>query len=534
MTLHKRVSCFAICVIIVIFFAAGHLFADCPCLTDFLPMGKTYAVVELPEVKLQYKLPKEIVLEGIKKALLINEETRTLKQDLIADGAFETAPGGHFTLERPLLVETADGRKYRIREGTTVEYTLIQSMDFTYTVVIPSGTVLERGGDDSRPLYRIAEGSPVYIMPHRNQQALLGMAGRTVVDRIPALAGMGTTLQVSSIRAPTGGYVDVTIQKSGFDFSNAHYQVCFRKQPENSETFSPFFSSNAVKLKEVQPGKALLQARIPKIPGISGLHWPEPVDLLVIARTKRQPETSSASSVEQSPAGFWANEEIAEAMEKGFEVSSRPLAIMLWIGIAILTWFIAALTATLRAGQRRYDPIWFVSGRYGSASVSLTQILLWTLLVVSSSFYVWAASGKLLDITGDILTLLGIAGASSILAKVTAASGSRRNGQEIPAAAITPKWIHLFHSEGRPDLLKFQMLIFTTLAAVFVIGKIGATFAFPEVPEGLLALIGISNGVYLGGKVSSAVSPDPSGSQDNTTPEPEKDPHDPEPVSKDA
>ena len=99
--------------------------------------------------------------------------------------------------------------------------------------------------------------------------------------------------------------------------------------------------------------------------------------------------------------------------------------------------------------------------------------------------------------------LLGITGGASVIAKITASARSNK-GREI--AALQPKdpeWLDLFQTEGRPDLYKVQMALFTTLAAVFVTIKIYGNLEFPVLPEGLLMLIGISNGVYLTAKATS-------------------------------
>jgi hypothetical protein len=152
---------------------------------------------------------------------------------------------------------------------------------------------------------------------------------------------------------------------------------------------------------------------------------------------------------------------------------------------------------------RRIDPIWFVSGKYGNASLSLAQILLWTFLVFSASFYVLIASGKLLDLTDEVLILLGITGGSSVIAKISASVKTEKGRDLSGVVARNPKWRDLVRTEGRPDLYKFQMLMFTTLAALFVVLKIAGTFEFPALPAGLLTLIGISNGVYLAAKTSS-------------------------------
>lgn len=157
----------------------------------------------------------------------------------------------------------------------------------------------------------------------------------------------------------------------------------------------------------------------------------------------------------------------------------------------------------------KLNPIGFVSGKYGSASLSLAQILLWTILVFSSSFYVLVASGKLLALSDQVLILLGIAGTSSVIAKIAASvkdekgreiAGSEKNERDVIA---DPKWLDLFKSEGRPDLYKFQMALFTALAAFFVVGKIYRILEFPELPASLITLIGISNGIYLTAKATS-------------------------------
>jgi len=118
------------------------------------------------------------------------------------------------------------------------------------------------------------------------------------------------------------------------------------------------------------------------------------------------------------------------------------------------------------------NPIWMVSGKFGGASLSLAQILLWSILVFSASFYVWVVSGKLLDLTNDVLVLLGIAGGASVIAKITAAMKDDKGQALAGAEGKEPKWLDLIRTEARPDLYKFQMALFTVLAAAFVTSKI--------------------------------------------------------------
>jgi hypothetical protein len=47
------------------------------------------------------------------------------------------------------------------------------------------------------------------------------------------------------------------------------------------------------------------------------------------------------------------------------------------------------------------------------------------------------------------------------------------------------------------DVSRIQMLFFTVIAASFVVLKVFSSHALPEIPSGILTLMGISNGVYL-------------------------------------
>ena len=51
------------------------------------------------------------------------------------------------------------------------------------------------------------------------------------------------------------------------------------------------------------------------------------------------------------------------------------------------------------------------------------------------------------------------------------------------------------------DVARVQMLLFTLIAAVFVVTKVLVSYVIPEIPEGFQILMGISNGVYMGSKV---------------------------------
>jgi hypothetical protein len=82
---------------------------------------------------------------------------------------------------------------------------------------------------------------------------------------------------------------------------------------------------------------------------------------------------------------------------------------------------------------------------------------------------------------------------------------------KLPPDAQTPRWSDLIVNENTKadgtvtreiDVTRFQMLLFTLITAAFVLMNVLTTYVIPEIPTGFLTLMGISNGVYLGAKVT--------------------------------
>jgi hypothetical protein len=72
----------------------------------------------------------------------------------------------------------------------------------------------------------------------------------------------------------------------------------------------------------------------------------------------------------------------------------------------------------------------------------------------------------------------------------------------VKTAKRVPKWSDLVIWDGNAeiDITRLQMLVFTVLAAAFVALKIGDEGAIPTIPDGIILLMGLTNGVYVGGK----------------------------------
>ncbi len=138
----------------------------------------------------------------------------------------------------------------------------------------------------------------------------------------------------------------------------------------------------------------------------------------------------------------------------------------------------------------------------GTYSISLAQIQFWTAIVIFASVYVFITRGEFLNVSEQVLMLLGISGGTALAAKINAAT--RRN-DEIPHEYLKeiekrrlPRFRDLVSVRGAPNLFKFQIFAFTLLSGVVVLQQLYQQFDFPEIPAGQLMLMGLSSGVYLG------------------------------------
>lgn len=499
---HKTI-CGVICGLMLVCNSGVLAYGADRCVTEVLNETTTAFPVS-DDLTFELKLEKDKDLIFIPNPEEVLDKKSALKKDLTY-----TLPHGKYNaryeLKRELAVRTEDGQRYRLSPETPFELVSLPA-GFEYTAILPAGTLIKKKGTAADE-YALDKDKTVEITPPKHIQTAMQLYSQTKVDRIfdPGTSSMGTTITVNPKKAPLGAYIKLFVKKRDFDFGKARFDVCLRLQGKDEQESKPFFASDDVELEKAERDEAILRVRIPeKIDGMGGVYLAKPVDLLLVA-------SIPGDEVKRT-----------EVMTQKFSISSRPLAGLIWIFAFILPWFLTACVAgrmqsnTLtgedarasyknqcNAWKAKLNPIWIVSGKTGGASLSLAQVLLWTILVFSASFYVLVVSGKLLDLSDDILVLLGLAGGASVIAKITAAAKDGKGQALSKATEKEPKWLDLIKTEERPDLYKFQMALFTTLAAVFVIREIYSTLEFPILPAGLLTLIGISNGVYLTAKASS-------------------------------
>jgi hypothetical protein len=204
---------------------------------------------------------------------------------------------------------------------------------------------------------------------------------------------------------------------------------------------------------------------------------------------------------------------VARVLPVGITSAWYALVLVLLVaaGACVFLWLVARWARL----PGRSAALKVISTADGFASLSQFQIVLWTLVVGAAAVYVMTLSGNLIGITSGTLVLLGIAGATTLLARVPTA-GTQPNqpvadagGQADPPALVAggqvraPQWSDLIVARNGPpeiDVTRVQMLAFTLISAVFVGIKVLVSYEIPAIPEGFLLLMGISNGVYITGR----------------------------------
>jgi len=159
------------------------------------------------------------------------------------------------------------------------------------------------------------------------------------------------------------------------------------------------------------------------------------------------------------------------------------------------------------------NPVRISAASYGEASMSQLQVLIFTLIVGGLLFHLWMTTLILSDISTDLLKLIGISAVGAAGAKFTHTIKSTPNDQTARYLigrgwygwAKEPMRDHatfkrLLLTDGRLDVYKFQIAIFTVVVACYVLSAGQTSLGDVKISETMLYLIGISQGVYVGGK----------------------------------
>lgn len=204
-------------------------------------------------------------------------------------------------------------------------------------------------------------------------------------------------------------------------------------------------------------------------------------------------------------------------------ISNWRFSFLMAVGAGGVAYWLAVIGLGRKKGQFSWNPVYLTSDRFDKASLSRFQLLGFTLLVASLLVFGLARVGLLSDISEHVLWLLGISAGGTVGTKVAEEMKQRlslenwswlRNqgwltaheeGTGTDPDPSRSRWGDLLKAaDGSLDIYSFQLAIFSAVVA-FALLRLAllddirelATFA---IPQNLLVLLGLSNGVYIGGK----------------------------------
>ena len=194
------------------------------------------------------------------------------------------------------------------------------------------------------------------------------------------------------------------------------------------------------------------------------------------------------------------------------------------VGATVLTLVLYGLASF--AVKNRWDhkpvvnPLKVIADGSGRARLSSAQVLFFTMIVLWLAMYWVLQEGKLIPIDNSVLGMLAIAVAGSGVGKITDSTRFQasavnsawakkkkwiKNDFTKVSTERTPKVSDLLTSDQNFDIARFQAVGFSLVVGIALLYN-GATVANADafskvtINEAYLALIGISQGAYVGGK----------------------------------
>ncbi|ABE39413.1 hypothetical protein RPD_2178 [Rhodopseudomonas palustris BisB5] len=168
------------------------------------------------------------------------------------------------------------------------------------------------------------------------------------------------------------------------------------------------------------------------------------------------------------------------------------------------------------SGWDAVNPIQITAGQDRRGSLSSFQIFFFTMIVFSMLLVVLLRTGILSDLSTTILELIGISGIGAAAAKGTDSSKGNLSPANLTwlhnkgwydSPSVTtprePTFYDLISSDDAFDVYRFQSLVFTVAVGVaLLIGGLTQLASF-TIPQNILGILGLSQIVYIAGKLVS-------------------------------
>ena len=180
---------------------------------------------------------------------------------------------------------------------------------------------------------------------------------------------------------------------------------------------------------------------------------------------------------------------------------------------ALLFWLICSVMSGF------YNPLKLIEGQDSRASISKVQWFLWTAVIAFSYVTLYTARARAGNFTPienlpyNVWILMGLSTGTMIAAKGATVAYARR-GRIIKTKSTGAKATDLVKDDsGFPDLSKAQLLTWTLIAIGIYIASVvnqvgmGESALMPDIGPTLMVLTGLSEGAYLGKKLTTTTAP---------------------------
>ncbi|MGJ4940181.1 hypothetical protein ACQR1W_06365 [Bradyrhizobium sp. HKCCYLS1011] len=240
-------------------------------------------------------------------------------------------------------------------------------------------------------------------------------------------------------------------------------------------------------------------------------------------------ETIVTIDVPTAAAGFWTKRNLFIYQCRGrrpFNVSFMPvhvsplgwsIAFTILIGVAVYgaaARAIQRVTKLKLTGLQSWNPIRITAGSDNRGSLSTFQVFFFTVLVFVMLAFVLMRTGVLSDLSTTVLELLGISGIGAAAAKGAETSKTavdpanqawllNKGWFDTPNIRLDadPTFFDLISTDGNFDVYRFQSLLFTAaVGGALFIGGVSQLSSF-TVPQNILGILGLSQVVYIAGKL---------------------------------
>jgi hypothetical protein len=255
-------------------------------------------------------------------------------------------------------------------------------------------------------------------------------------------------------------------------------------------------------------------------------------DPLVKKRILDEDETIVNLTIPDAISGFWwwkadlylytCSTNGSPAKVSRADVRLSPHRASLWTsGAAVFAAYVLSVLVlrrrdhTFSSLRKSLNPVTVSVGPDGKASLSTFQVWMFTLVVAGLFLLFWLQTGMLADLSGTILTLLGISGIGAIAAKGTDQHRNTISAENrawllrknwIPAAktpidASNASWRDFFTTDGQFDVYRYQSFVFSLVVVAALVAAGVTQLSTFTIPDTVLGIVGLSQVIYIGGKL---------------------------------